>query len=70
MTKNNSKRSHAESDVNHQISNEAMKRRKEHHQQIVVNKKEYPAITADRSFAQFCIGNAVTHIEEKNLQTN
>ena len=70
MTKNNSKRNHIESDASHQISNEEKKEVKEDHQQNVVNNKEYLTITADRSFVQFCTGNAVTHIEEKVLKTN
>ena len=70
MTKNNSKRSHVESDVNHQISNEAKHRRKEDHQLNVVNYEEYPTITEDRSFVQFCTGNAAILSEEKVLQTN
>ena len=68
MTKQNTKRSHVESDVNDQISNDAKKRRKE--QQKVVNYEEFSAITADRSFAQFCTGNAAILSEEKVLQTN
>ena len=70
MCENNSKRNYIESDVNHQISNDAKKRRKEDHQQNVVNNKEYLTITADRSFVEFCTGNAVILSEEKVLQTN
>ena len=69
MTENNSKRnSDVKSDVNQQISNEAKKRRRE--QQNSVYNKEHLTITADRSFVQFCTGNAVILIEKKVLQTN
>ena len=71
MTENSSKRNYVESDVNLRISNEAKKERKEEdHQQKVVNNKEYPKITEDYSFVQFCTGNAVILSEEKVLQTN
>ena len=69
MTVNNSKRNDDESDVDHRISNEAKKRRKGQQQNVVYN-KEYLTITADRSFVEFCTGNAVILSEEKVLQTN
>ena len=70
MTKNISERNHIESDVNHQISNEAKKKRKEDYQQKVVNNTESLTITADHSFTTLCSGNAVPHSEAKVLQTN
>ena len=68
MTDNNSKRKQIESDANNQISNEVKEGKKEH--QNVVYNDEHVAITADRSFAHVCTGNAVIHIEKKVLQTN